>query len=99
MGSEKQRAVLRSFLVHLDRDTRYTLMLHYVDQLTPREISMVLDRSYAWVMDTLTRLEDEVRQLIPHSAPATVAPAPAPAPAREPAAAWFNDRHRLLSFD
>lgn len=87
MGSKQQRAVLRGFLGQLDRDDRYTLMLHYVDQLTPREISMVLDRSYAWVMATLARLEDEVHLLM--SSP----------PKRPAASAMRRDRHRLLSLD
>lgn len=68
MGSQ-QRTALRGFVRRLDRDDRYTLMLHYVDQLTPREISMVLDRSYAWVVATLNRLEVDVKQLM-HNAPA-----------------------------
>jgi len=64
MISKTQRTVLRSYLRSLDRDHRYTLMLHHVDQLTPREISMVLDRPYAWVVAALERLNAEVRALM-----------------------------------
>lgn len=55
---------LRHFIEQQDQVSRYILLLHYFDNLTDKEIGMVLDLSENYVTRRLQTLQQQARQQI-----------------------------------
>lgn len=60
----QDHASVRSFVNQLTRAERQVLMLHYAEELTPREIGAVLDLTVPRVELILQRLRLEARAAI-----------------------------------
>ena len=57
-------ATLKGFVHRLPRTERLVLILYYAEQLTTREISLVLDVSEQHVNQILTALQQQARSLL-----------------------------------
>ena len=55
---------LRHFIEQQDQTSRYILLLHYFENLTDKEISIVLDLSENFVSRRLIKLQQQAQQVI-----------------------------------
>tara|TARA_Y100000589_G_scaffold331103_1_gene383286 strand:- start:1103 stop:1369 length:267 start_codon:yes stop_codon:yes gene_type:complete len=55
---------LRQFIEQQDQTSRYILLLHYYDNLTVKEIGLVLDLPQSIIQSRLTHLQQRARQQI-----------------------------------
>ncbi|MBI1368643.1 MAG: hypothetical protein GC162_08310 [Planctomycetes bacterium] len=67
MGLREQKA-LRRYMRGLARQERYALMMYHVDQLTPHEISLVLDLPFGQIVAMIERLGREARLVLERAA-------------------------------
>lgn len=81
MFNSKDADRLRGVVSALEQTERLIVLLFYADDLTTREISMVLDVSMPRVESTLTAVREQMRQAL-QSGTAAPAAAKAPAPRR-----------------
>lgn len=61
MGTLEARK-LRQFILQQDQTSRYILLLHYYDNLTTKEIGLVLDLSELSVNKRLAHLKQQAQQ-------------------------------------
>ncbi|MEO1235773.1 MAG: sigma factor-like helix-turn-helix DNA-binding protein [Planctomycetota bacterium] len=61
-GTEATR--VRDCLGSLDQTDRYVVLMFFADELTPTEISMVLDISVGRVNDTLKSFRDTIARIL-----------------------------------
>jgi len=62
--SGKEAGRVRQWLNALERTDRYVVLLYYADDLTPTEISLVLDIPKSRVTRTLEWARDQVTNMI-----------------------------------
>lgn len=63
MGA-KDRDSLKTFVKSLDQTERHVLLMHYVDRLSPREISRVLELAMEQVVHMIARLRERFRGFV-----------------------------------
>ena len=60
--SSLEAQTLRHFIESQDQVSRYILLLHYYDELTTKEIGLVLDLSESYVSKRLGHLKQQAQQ-------------------------------------